>query len=273
MHRDFTDATSVADVLNAAFKRRYEKNPLYSLRAFARDLAISRSYLSDILKSRCGLSKASALTIAKSLDYGENEADYLFALSDQKFARTTAKREMAEAKIRALAHASSREHIQLDTFESVSEWYHLAILELTLLEQFEFSDEYIASALDIPRETVRPAIDRLVRLGLARIESGRLIATEAMGAGNEVPSKAIRNFHRQVLKKADASIEGQSPDRRLLTSGFIALPEDRLAAARKRIQDFMTSFTEEFDSTESKDALFAVSLQFFDLLPTEKVHQ
>ncbi|MGZ3699878.1 MAG: helix-turn-helix domain-containing protein, partial [Bdellovibrionota bacterium] len=56
-----------SELLNEAFAERKAKNPSYSLRAFARYLAISAAALSQVLSRKRDLSKRNALKVAERL--------------------------------------------------------------------------------------------------------------------------------------------------------------------------------------------------------------
>lgn len=266
---NFTHA-SLADLLRSHYELRHEKNPAYSYRAFARDLRISRSQLSDILKGRSGASAKSIRSIAKGLEFSAPEYEFCLALSQRQFARAAARRVVAEQKIAELTFKSKTVKIEHDVFKAASDWLHFAILELSLLRDFSDSTEWISQKLGCAQGEIKEAVARLLRLGLAKIEDGKLQTSTAMAAGGDVPSEAIRKFHRQVLDKAGAAIEQQSIDRRFLSSYFISLRKDQIPRATEKIKNFLDDFATEFDNTQDKDQLYALSLQFFDLLQPEK---
>lgn len=59
---------------------RMGKNPLYSLRAFARDLKVSSSKISEILNGKQGLSVARALQLVELLGWNEEKANFFCGL-------------------------------------------------------------------------------------------------------------------------------------------------------------------------------------------------
>jgi hypothetical protein len=63
MHDPFSSA-SPADFLSSELSRRKQRNDSYSARAFARDLGLSPSRLSEVLSGEHGLSELSADRIA-----------------------------------------------------------------------------------------------------------------------------------------------------------------------------------------------------------------
>jgi len=262
-----TQCKSVAEFLLLTFDQRYAKNPSYSYRAFARDIGVSRSQLSEILKGRCGLSFTSSKKVAEKLKMTDEELAYFFALSERQFARNNSKKGRAENHIATAVHRSNTVTIDLDSFRVISDWHHFAILELSLLDSFKFDIEWMAQKLGCEVAKIEEAVERLVRMGMAKIEDGRFQTSDAMHVGDQRSSIAIQQFHRQVLDKAVVAIEDQTFDQRYLSSFFIALQEEEVPKAKKMITDFLDKFASTFDGTAGKTQLYSLGLQFFDLLP------
>src|SRR5690606_17229130 len=105
--------------------------------------------------------------------------------------------------------------LKIDTFRAIADWYHLAILELIPLESFENSPKWIARNLGISEIEVQLAVDRLIRLGLVRMEDGELILQQGDGfIPGDVPSESIKKFHSQILRRAEKALYLQSIDKR-----------------------------------------------------------
>ena len=82
------------DILNEYFLIKKEVNPAYSLRAFARDLGLPSSNLSNVLKGKQGLSIKSALQILERLKIKGRDRELFFDLVLSQDAR--AKRDKAK---------------------------------------------------------------------------------------------------------------------------------------------------------------------------------
>lgn len=64
-------------LLNEHLNKRKVKNSLYSIRAFARDIGISKTTVSEVLRERRILSPANIKVIEKSLQLSQEEVDLL----------------------------------------------------------------------------------------------------------------------------------------------------------------------------------------------------
>ena len=76
------------EIIKDEFGSRIESNPSYSMRAFARDLEISPSRLSEILNGRGGMSSVMAQKIASKLGLQRSEIDYFKALVERRHGRS-----------------------------------------------------------------------------------------------------------------------------------------------------------------------------------------
>lgn len=260
------------DILREAFQDRRARNPHYSLRAFARDLMLSPSTLSDVLNDKCGLSRASAKQIARALNYNQSETEYLCDLVDSLEARSKSDRDLAKIRLRKYTSRKSFTPQDLDRFHILSEWHHLAICELTLLESFKADPDWIASTLDVPVEQVAAAIERLVRVGLLRqTRRGLNLTDENLVFGeSDVPSERIRQFHDQVLEKASMALYRQNVFDRDYSALTVAINTSDLPKLKRLLKKFQRDFSADAAKSDQKNALYMMSQQFFRLDDTRR---
>ena len=122
-------------------------------------------------------------------------------------------------------------------------------------------------ALQISTYEVEEAISRLMKLELLKIHKGKLIQTEAnLTTTFDVPSDALKEFHRQLLKKAQDALTLQSVEERSISSITIAIAEHDVPIFKERIKDFIFNMNEETESKDSpKDEVYCLGIQFFRL--------
>ncbi len=265
-------ANDYRQILQKELTARCEQNPRYSLRAFARDLQLSPSRLSEILNRKQGLSRQAALKIAQVLGYDEREAQFFGDLVSARHARSVQERE--EAKARLLkneyekSEESSRFKLQLDAFKIISDWYHLGIIELMKCKDFKHDSKWIARRLGVPVIQIELAIERLLRVGLLKRQGTEYFAVEANGwVPGGVPSASIRKFHRQVLEKAIQAIDMQQVNERFFSSHFLTIDRADLPKAFAAIQDFQQKFCIEHQNGQAKELLYCISMQLFKIAP------
>ncbi|MBK9322839.1 MAG: TIGR02147 family protein [Bdellovibrionaceae bacterium] len=194
--------TDYRDILHAELKKRCDANASYSLRAFAGKLKIPASTLSEVLNRKAGLSLAKAKFISANLNLSDIEQDYFVTLVESFHARSKRDRELA--KIRLLKFQNTRsKKLDVDTWKVIGNWYHAGILELSKVQNFQSEPRWIAKALGISPKEARQACDRLVRLGILRLDGKNLKPTGLwlLKSPEEIPSDIIKQFHVTLLKK------------------------------------------------------------------------
>jgi uncharacterized protein (TIGR02147 family) len=237
------------------------------MRAYARDLGIQPSKLSEILRGLCGLSAKSAMRIAKRLQLSGSESEYFVTAVRLQHERSKVARAQAQTKLARLTTNFGFNEIHLDRFRVISDWYHIAILELTDLADFESHHAWIAGRLGIPSKVAQEAITRLLDFGLLKQdEHGRLLQThEQMATPNGIPSREIREHHSQILMKADEAQTSAPIEEREYAAITMAIDSSRLTEARAELIRFRREFTKDIQQGSNKDRVYCLAMQFFPL--------
>ncbi len=204
--------------LKTEFSHRLLKNSRYSMRAFARDLEIDPSTLSKAFANRRSFSDELIVKIANKIGLDlEIEFDNKLSSDNHNY-----------------------ELIAADSFAIIADWYHFAILDLTLLENFKSSPAWIARKLGISIQVAEEAIDRLVRMGFLLREGQSLSKAKPFYTNMKpgVYTSAHLEYQRQVLKKALEAIDHCPKEHKEISSMTIAADPKRLDAAREKIKKF-----------------------------------
>ncbi len=253
------------DVLIHEFQFRIKRNSAYSLRAFARDLGLASSGLSRILNGQQGLSLRKAKDIAKKLELNQLECEHFCSLVEAEHSRSKKQRELATQKLEA--HAGGATELSLDYFKAVSDWHYFSILALTEVSDFESTPEWVAERLNISVASAQEAIDRLIKIELLEYNSSRCLKkTNALvTTPSGVPSRSIKSFHQQILKKAETALFDQSvSEREFAAISFAMNPED-LDWAKNEMQEFRRKLTTRLAKRKVKKRLYHLSMQLFAL--------
>jgi uncharacterized protein (TIGR02147 family) len=267
MHQD-----SYQLILKAKLEERCKANPRYSLRAFSRDLGVGPGRLSSILNHRIGLSEKAAKQIGTKLGLTSEETNYFCQLVVASDSRSKEKRNLAQKYL--MAHEESKNSyltIQLEVFKVISDWYHFAIVDLIKTKGFKNDLEWVSNRLGISKYEVEMAINRLKKLDLISERKGFLIDNgQALATPTDIPSEAIKNFHRQVIQKALNALTLQSIDERDFSALTVAINTEDLPKIKKRIRDFRKSINSFSEANKMKnDEVYCLSVQFFRLTQKE----
>jgi len=256
--------------LTDELKTRQERNRDYSMRDFANELNIRSSRLTEILNGKVGLSEDRALRVAESLKISEDEKKIFVDLVQSVHGRGTVTKKLASERLRLRFPEASQ--MQMDQFDSISEWYHLAIVDLIKTKGFENNPAFISRKLGISEADASMAIERLVRIGALEQVDGQLRqSTENRTTTREVPSMAIRTFHRQILQKAETALDNQELNERDFGSLVFSISKEQLPLFKEKILQLRREFKNEIASrgSDEKNAVYCFSSQLFQL--TERI--
>lgn len=245
------------------------------MRSFARDLGLASSGLSRILSGQQGLSVAKAKVIAKKLDLSALETEYFCSLVQSEFARSSRQREQAVEKLKA--QETSAVELSLDFFKAISEWHYFAILALTEVSDFRSDATWIAKRMGLGIDTVKETINRLEKIELIEYSpDGRLQKTNALvTTPTGVPSRSIKSYHQQILKKAEAALYEQDVSEREFAAISFAMDQEDLSWAKGEMQKFRRELTERLAKRKVKSRLYNLSMQLFaiDAIKNKKKDQ
>lgn len=201
-----------------------------------------------------------AKTLADRLDLAPEQELELLRLIDLDRSRK---------KLRPAARSADAEYSELreDIFSAIADWYHFAILELTRIKEFRWDYKWIGSRLGITSSEARQATERMIRLGLLRVDNKRLTLTnKSLSTTNDIPSSALRLSHRQSLEMAIAALHEVPVDLRDVTSITVATNLQNLPRAKGMIKKFRRQLSKILESGETTE-VYNINIQ---LLPVTK---
>lgn len=237
-------------ILKSTLDERKKKNARYSLRSFSKFLDISPAQLSSLMNGRKQLTPKQASKIITKLQLDESDSANL--MLDTLPNHTTQEDVTPDLKV-----------LTADEFSVISDWFHFALLSLSRLKNNRAEPEWIAERLGIEPELAAQAFSRLQRLGLIAIEKGRFRQTsKPLNITAEIPSAAIRAYHRQNLRLAEDSIERVSMDKRILSSITMATTPEQIKKAEKKIVNFKHRLCKDLECSDPSE-VYTLSLQLF----------
>lgn len=160
-----SDIEDYRAILSARLESRMRQNPRYSLRAFARNLNVSPSRLSRVLRGRQGLGKETAEEISNKLFSTQVEKKLFETLVLASDARSKKARADFQKELENLNNTAGT-FINEELFQTISSWYHVAILELTDLPEFRSDTKWISKRICISNHQASSALRRLIKVGL-----------------------------------------------------------------------------------------------------------
>lgn len=251
-------------ILKREYTTRATRNPKFSLRAFAKLLGISPSTLSEISSGKYGVSLLMAKKITMRLGLETKDKELFVNLVEAAHGRSKIKKSNARKKLHLSNQTVNWNQLDEDRFHLISDWYHVAIMDLISLKDFRVTVESVSKKLGITSTQAEEALKRLDRLSMLD-ENGQPIR-KSHSTSSKVPSQAIRNYHRQMLTLAQNSIDSQSIEERDLSSVVMAVPKEKMTEVKEEIAQFRRRIAQMLhQSTEPKEDIYSLSIQFFRL--------
>jgi len=252
-------------ILKGVFFEKTQRNRSYSLRAFARDLGVSHGYVSLILNGKRRVHPKLAAAFADKLKLDAGKGRELVESARHGFWQATIPNPTKSAP----DSGADFFHVEMDRFKVLSEWYHVALLDLTTLPEFKPTYSWAGRALGIKPSEVKAAVGRLSRLGLLEVSPQGWRKTHKMlSVPAAAPSAAVRNFHRQMIGKALETLESAEPEdfaARHVVGTTMAIDRSRLPEAKRRVEKFRRSLLKFLAGSEPTD-LYQLNLQLFPLV-------
>ncbi len=218
--------------LEAQLNKRCEKNPYYSLRAFAQFLDIDHSTLSQMIRGKRKITPAMQQRLGSKLGLGPKE-------------------------LKQFDPTLNYSEVMLDLFEITSEWYYFAIMELMVVNDFRPDPKWISERLGVEIGEIKSAILRLVNAGFISIDSdGNWVDTSAKNVttlDHNLTSPAHIKMQTQLLDKAADAMGKYGLEKRSQTGMTMAIDRSKLPKAKEMIIKFqreLCAFLEDGDQND-----------------------
>ncbi len=257
------------ECLNRELSQRLERNPSYSLRAFAKTLEVSVSSLSRALSMQRTLSVPVAARIAAKLRLSPRERTlFISSIVPKAKLATSQKTDAAEQPSQGDedVHAVGEEK-----FRIIADWYHFAILEMTYLKKFDLSPKSIAAKLGISPLAATMAISRLKDAGLLQQHQGKLKKTKKTIWAKDhdgLTNDALIEHQKQCLSKAIDALSNIPFSDRASSTMTMPINAKKIPLAKRMIEEFAIDLCRTLSSGEVDD-VFQLTINFHSILNKE----
>ena len=208
--------TDYRELLFNEFSQRKLRSKSYSLRAFARDLGINKTSLSEVLAGKRTLAKKNQVQINQALNLGPNEIKSLVKSNE----KTSDELKMAD-----------------QDFQIISEWYFFAILNLVKLPKSKINKKSIARRLGITEIEAGYALETLTKKGLIKkMGSTYHRSSKSIQTSKDISSPALKKYHKQNLTRIEQAIDKIPLDQREISSITCIVDRDQILKAKTEIK-------------------------------------
>lgn len=250
------------DILRKEFDARKSGNQSYSLRAFARDLELSPSRLSEVLSNKSGLSEKTAQKVAQKIRLSPSETKLFVELVNKKHARSSKARQNANEYLESNFNKNS---ISLDGFKVISDWYYFAILSVMELDEFDGTFKWISQRLGLDLEMTISALHTLYKLDyIGECDGKYQLLKSNLTTTHDIQSYALRNYHKQNLQKSMEALDTVDVELRDITSMTMTFERSRMKEAKEMLKNFRRLFCQRMEEGK-KEEVYSLNIQFVPL--------
>ncbi|MGZ3770586.1 MAG: DUF4423 domain-containing protein [Bdellovibrio sp.] len=255
-----------SDLLFSELKRRINKNKKYSLRSFARDLDISPSFMSRILRKETSLSLKKGEILLKKIKWSEVKSELFILLINYHNCSGGTAKQVLESQLVEKIKKSEQEIFNLNREHHflLSQWFHFAIIELTLLPSFKSSPRWIAERLKITVPEVEESIKRMLLLGILQYDGNILKRCHSSYWIGNYSSKDIRAFHANHLSLAAKALEKQKMEERYFIGSTFPVDVSSLPKIESLIKEFHKKILAISESANSNQ-IYHMAVQLYRL--------
>lgn len=249
------------DILRKKLRQKQERNPRYSLRAFAKSLNVSPSTLNQILLGKRPLTEGVARRFATSGLFSAREVKTILKTCEiEKIARRTGPA-LPEYRV-----------LEPETFDILSHWATGGLFSLMDLDDaapggsgIPAEPALIAKRLRITPTLARKALAALVERGFLVLEDGHYSPCQGpVTTTSGVPSAAIRAYHAGVLERAALSLHEDPLEERDFSAITMAADPDHLPLVRELTERYRREVCKLLESG-SKRRVYTLAIQLFPL--------
>lgn len=246
----FVFSTAVAFMQNARDYYGERAKPI-SLAIWARKLGYkSARSLEMVISGKRLPSEDLVFKISKDLKLSEKEKTYFQLLVKRERAIRHQKpaHEIEEEMNRLRPVRFEAQYISNEVFQRVSEWYPLVIRQLAKTPQFKKDIRWIAKKLR------GKATESQIAAALAEWENLAL-GGKSLYTKEDVPSQAVRTFHKKMLHKAIEAIDEIDVEEREVISMTFRSSKKNIPQIKKTLREIRDQLNVDFDDSEGNEVL------------------
>lgn len=247
--------------LKLVLKSRQETNKNYSLRAFAKQLDISPSRLSDVLNEKNHFGHNNVKKIALKLFKCDRERDFFLTLYQCQRVKDSTK----SAQLLQQLEAKRLEHSFQELEGSLSQekkWYHFTILMILSINH-EVSLTSLALILKLSESTVANAINELRKMKLISGTSWRINANHRFISIDRKQSFNA-DFHGAMIHKSLDALRRTPIEERWFNSLLFTMPEKDYKELCANLENTLKAISIR-PKRGKHDSVYALTAQLFPL--------
>lgn len=229
------------NILKQDFQQRCNRNPSYSLRAYANFLNLSSGALSSIFNNKRSVPFKAIDHICKKLMLSNKDKD--------AFIKSIKHEKSIDFKKLASIPVCEKNYGILDEskhYKIISEWEYYALLTLMDTPDFTSNIDWIASRLELTKIRAEEVIDNLIENNLIKVDENKNLTKTyevTLSTTKNIPSKALREAHQEALTLAKEKLKKIPLNHRFYSMSAVIISPEEMEEVRNLIRDFRRKLT------------------------------
>lgn len=207
-------------IINQALKRKKEKNSQYSLAWLARDLNVSRVFISRVMSGKKKLPLDQVDTLVDALEMDDLSSEVLLKaivdeILDEAGSQSPKLRRHLknDRKIQSFSIFEKYKELPIKKITQLNPWYNVAILDLLATADFHLDFVWMGKRLGIHPAAIKRSWTYLLENGLIEEADGQWKKTAPDIRYPTINShKQIRDYHKALISKGLQVMETQTSD-------------------------------------------------------------
>lgn len=266
---DILKYTNYRVFLHDYYTYKKKTSLVFSLRFFAAKAGLSsHAHLKLVMDGKRNITKNTVLKIIEGLGLTEDRAEYFENLVFFNQAKTDKEKALYYSKLLKSSPGSRLHKMEAAQFRIFTEWYHSVIREMVLLKGFSAAPEWISRHLvgNIPPTAVAESLKLLTSLGLLdRTANGYRQSDALITTDDEVNDMLVKEYHRQMLSLASASLSDVPAQNRDISAVTFAIKRKDFPALKKHLQLMRKELLDFSSDAGTGDDVVQVNIQLFPL--------
>lgn len=241
----------------------------FSVSQLAQQANVSTGYVHNVTNGLHKSSKERFEKLLKALPLSPSEISYLSNLNLTCISSKKSEQISALKKLQRFKQYSELNPQETIVFKYFSNWFNLAIRELTSIPEFNLDPKWIQKKLEytVSIPAIKKSLSFLLKSGIVKLDqSGRVVAPDVKLVANVNIMKiaAIRN-HEQMLRLASQSLDKTKKNRRHIKGLTISIGRDQMPDAVKIIEKAFTDLNALAQKTVKAEDVYQCTMALFPL--------
>ncbi len=244
----------------------------YSNRGFAEAAGLkSHVHLHLIITGKKNASSDTLKKIAQALKLGTRETEFLLLLAQFAHAPNSVRADEVYQQILSAQGFLKAHRAEALEYRYYSNWRLIATLEALSTPWAQWPIQKQAESLQTTVAQLEKDFEVLSQLKLIEKKKSHWIRTEFLLKTDSLAQNIlVKNFHRQMIQKAMASLDGSTSSERSVVSVTMPLSEKTFAELNQRIFEILHEFANRYSDTRNPKAVYQLNFQAFPLVKTSR---